>query len=58
MPNDARLTRRCLSVIDKSCDRRYLNAKLGCFSSYQDNCLIGICWLESHENKSEGSACS
>lgn len=28
------------------------------FFSYQDNCLIGICWLESHENKSEGLGCS
>ena len=28
------------------------------FFSYQDNCLIGICCLESHENKSEGSWCS
>lgn len=54
IPNDARLTCCCLSVIDKSWDHRYLNVKLGCFFSYQDNCLIRICWLESHENKSEG----
>lgn len=25
--------------------------------SYRDNCLIGICWLESHENKSERCLC-
>lgn len=52
------LTCRCLSVIDKSWDNRYSNVKPGCFFSYQDNCLIGICWLESHENKSEGFWCS
>lgn len=32
IPNDARLTCRCLSVIDKSSERRYLNVKPGCFS--------------------------
>lgn len=32
MPNDACLTCRCLSVIDKSWDHRYLNVKPGCFS--------------------------
>lgn len=32
IPNDARLTCCCLSVIDKSWDHRYLNVKLGCFS--------------------------
>lgn len=41
----------CLSVIDKSCDHRHLNVKLGCFSSYQDNCLIRICWMRSHTKK-------
>lgn len=47
----------CLSLI-KVGDRRYLNVKPRMFFySYQDNCLIGICWLESHENKSEGLRC-
>lgn len=32
IPNDASLTCRCLSVIDKSWERRYLNVKPGCFS--------------------------
>ena len=32
IPNDACLTCRCLSVIDKSCDHRYLNVRTGCFS--------------------------
>lgn len=32
IPNDARLTCCCLSVIDKSWERRYLNVKPGCFS--------------------------
>lgn len=32
IPNDARLTRRCLSVIDKSWEHRYLNVKPGCFA--------------------------
>lgn len=32
MPNDACLTCRCLSVIDKSWYHRYLNVRLGCFS--------------------------
>lgn len=32
MPNDACLTCRCLSVIDKSWYHRYLNVRPGCFS--------------------------
>lgn len=58
IPHDARLTRCCLGVIDKSWVYTYLNAQPGWFSPIRITVWLGFAGWNHMKNKSEGLGCS